>query len=59
MTQRMSEGVIQANGTISVEDTMDVKNVADAILFMAKLPLNANVPFMTVMATGMPYIGRG
>ena len=59
MTQRMSEGVIQANGSVSVEDTMDSQNVADAVLYMANLPLNANVPFMTVMATGMPYIGRG
>ena len=59
MTERMSEGVAQANGTTMVEPTMDVQHVADAVLYMARLPLNANVPFLTVMATRMPYIGRG
>ena len=59
MTERMSEGVAQANGTTMVEPTMDVQHVADAVLYMARLPLDANVPFLTVMATRMPYIGRG
>jgi NAD(P)-dependent dehydrogenase (short-subunit alcohol dehydrogenase family) len=59
LTGRMSNGVPQADGTIAVEPTMDVKNVADAVVYMANLPLNANVPFITVMATQMPYIGRG
>jgi len=59
LTGRMSNGVPQADGTIAVEPTMDVNNVADAIVYMANLPLNANVPFLTVMATKMPYIGRG
>jgi len=55
----MSTGTPQANGTIMAEATMDVKNVADAVLYMAGLPPEANVQFMTVMATKMPYIGRG
>jgi NAD(P)-dependent dehydrogenase (short-subunit alcohol dehydrogenase family) len=59
MTARMSEGVLQANGTTMVEPTMDVQHVADAVLYMASLPLDANVPFLTVMANKMPYIGRG
>lgn len=59
MTTRMSEGVAQANGTTMVEPTMDVQHVADAVLYMARLPLDANVPFLTVMATRMPYLGRG
>ena len=59
MTARMSEGVAQANGTTMVEPTMDVQHVADAVLYMARLPLDANVPFLTVMATRMPYLGRG
>lgn len=59
MTARMSGGVPQADGSIAVEPTMDVANVADAIVYMAGLPLDANVQFMTVMATNMPYIGRG
>jgi len=59
MTERMSEGVAQANGTTMVEPTMDVQHVSDAVLYMARLPLDANVPFLTVMATRMPYIGRG
>jgi NAD(P)-dependent dehydrogenase (short-subunit alcohol dehydrogenase family) len=59
MTARMAEGVPQANGTIAVEPRMDVKHVADAVLYMAGLPLDANVQFMTVMATKMPLIGRG
>ena len=59
MTERMSTGVPQANGTIMVEPRMDLKHVADAVLYMANLPLDANVQFMTVMATKMPFIGRG
>ena len=59
MTGRMAAGVPQADGTLRAEPTMDVRHVADAILYMAGLPLDANVPFMTVMATKMPFIGRG
>jgi NAD(P)-dependent dehydrogenase (short-subunit alcohol dehydrogenase family) len=59
MTQRMRSGVMQAHGAVAVEPVMDVKNVADAVLFMAGLPLDANVLTMTVMATEMPYVGRG
>lgn len=59
MTQRMTAGVAQANGTTMPEPRMDVQHVADAVLYMANLPLDANVQFMTVMATKMPFIGRG
>ncbi len=59
MTARMSQGVPQADGRIAVEPTMDVADVARAVLAMAALPLSANIPFMTVMATKMPFIGRG
>jgi NAD(P)-dependent dehydrogenase (short-subunit alcohol dehydrogenase family) len=59
MTARMKEGVPQADGTVAVEPTMDVANVADAVVYMAGLPLNANVLFLTVMATTMPFVGRG
>jgi NAD(P)-dependent dehydrogenase (short-subunit alcohol dehydrogenase family) len=59
MTARMSSGVPQANGTRMAEPVMDVQHVAHAVLYMAGLPLDANVQFMTVMATRMPYIGRG
>jgi NAD(P)-dependent dehydrogenase (short-subunit alcohol dehydrogenase family) len=59
MTERMTAGVPQANGTMMVEPRMDVRHVADAVLYMANLPLDANVLFMTVMATGMPLVGRG
>ena len=59
MTQRMTLGVPQANGTTMVEPRMDVKHVADAVLYMASLPLDANVLFITVMATTMPLVGRG
>jgi NAD(P)-dependent dehydrogenase (short-subunit alcohol dehydrogenase family) len=59
MTERMLKGVPQANGSIAVEPRMNVQHVADAIVYMANLPLDANVQFMTVMATQMPYIGRG
>jgi NAD(P)-dependent dehydrogenase (short-subunit alcohol dehydrogenase family) len=59
MTARMAEGVPQANGARAVEPTMNVQHVADAVLYMANLPLGANVQFMTVMATKMPFVGRG
>ena len=59
MTDRIAAGVPQANGTVAVEPRMDVRHVADAVLYMAQLPLDANVQFMTVMATQMPFIGRG
>ena len=59
MTERMTNGVLQANGSMQVEPRMDVRHVADAVLYMANLPLDANVEFLTVMATNMPYIGRG
>jgi NAD(P)-dependent dehydrogenase (short-subunit alcohol dehydrogenase family) len=59
MTERMTSGVPQANGSLMVEPRMDVKVVADAVLHMASLPLDANVLFMTVMATKMPFVGRG
>lgn len=59
MTSRMSQGILQANGSMMVEPRMDVKHVADAVVYMASLPLSANVQFMTVMATKMPLAGRG
>ncbi len=59
MTDRMTAGVPQANGTTMVEPRIDVKHVADAVLYMAALPLEANVQFLTVMATKMPFVGRG
>lgn len=59
MAARMKDGVPQASGTIMAEPTMDVENVAKAVLYMASLPLDANVLFMTVMATKMPFVGRG
>jgi len=59
LTQRMHAGVPQANGTIAVEPTMDVNHVARAVVYMANLPLDTNVLFMTIMATQMPFVGRG
>jgi NAD(P)-dependent dehydrogenase (short-subunit alcohol dehydrogenase family) len=59
MTRRMKDGVPQADGTAAVEPTMDVEHVARAVVYMAGLPLDANVQFMTLMATKMPYLGRG
>jgi NAD(P)-dependent dehydrogenase (short-subunit alcohol dehydrogenase family) len=59
MTERMREGVPQADGTIKPEPRMNVQDVADAVLFMANLPLDSNVQFMTIMATKMPFVGRG
>ena len=59
MTSHMNSGSLQANGSIVPEPTFDVQHVVDALLYMSALPLSANVQFMTVMATNMPYIGRG
>jgi len=59
LAARMASGVPQANGQIAVEPLMDVEHVANAIVHMASLPLEANVQFMTVMATKMPFVGRG
>ncbi|WP_206995023.1 SDR family oxidoreductase [Trinickia mobilis] len=59
MTERMAKGVPQANGALAPEPTMNVEHVADAVLHMAELPLEANVQFMTIMASKMPFVGRG
>ena len=59
MTAKMQKGVLQATGETAVEPIMDVEHVARAVLYMASLPLDANVLFMTVMATKMPFVGRG
>jgi NAD(P)-dependent dehydrogenase (short-subunit alcohol dehydrogenase family) len=59
LTERMAAGVPQANGSTMVEPRMDLKHVSDAVLYIANLPLEANVQFMTVMATKMPFVGRG
>jgi len=59
LTAGMEDGVLQANGTIEPEPRMAVQDVARAVAYMASLPLNANVQFMTVMATKMPFVGRG
>jgi NADP-dependent 3-hydroxy acid dehydrogenase YdfG len=59
LAAKMARGVPQANGEIAVEPLIDVEHVACAVVYMAGLPLEANVQFMTVMATKMPYIGRG
>jgi NAD(P)-dependent dehydrogenase (short-subunit alcohol dehydrogenase family) len=59
LTARMSQGVPQADGSVATEPVIDVAHVANAVLYMAGLPLEANVQFMTVMATKMPFIGRG
>ena len=59
MSETLARGALQANGTIMVEPRMDVHHVAEAVLYMAGLPLDTNVQFMTVMATKMPFIGRG
>jgi NADP-dependent 3-hydroxy acid dehydrogenase YdfG len=55
----MSEGVRQADGSLAAEPTFDPRHVAEAVLYMAGLPLDANVQFMTLTATAMPFIGRG
>jgi NAD(P)-dependent dehydrogenase (short-subunit alcohol dehydrogenase family) len=59
LAARMANGVPQANGTVAPEPLFDVKHVADAIIAMARLPLDTNVQFMTIMATKMPFVGRG
>ena len=59
MTQPMTRGMPQANGSVAVEPIFDPRHVADAVLYMASLPLDANVQFLTITATTMPYIGRG
>src|SRR5262249_12100468 len=59
MTARMKTGVPQADGTLAVEPTMDVANVARAVVFMASLPAEANAQYLTVMAAKMPLVGRG
>ncbi|PYN45383.1 MAG: 3-oxoacyl-ACP reductase [Candidatus Rokuibacteriota bacterium] len=59
MTERMAKGVPQPNGTTMIEPTMDVENVANAVICMARMPLDTNVLFMTVMANKMPFVGRG
>jgi len=59
MTERMAQGILQANGQVMVEPRVDLAHVANAVVYMANLPLDANVQFMTVMATKMPFIGRG
>jgi NAD(P)-dependent dehydrogenase (short-subunit alcohol dehydrogenase family) len=59
LTKRMTKGVRQANGELAPEPVMDVAHAASAVVYMASLPLDANVLFMTVMATNMPYVGRG
>jgi len=59
MTARMSQGMPQADGSLAPEPTFDAQHVADAVLYMASLPLDANVQFLTITATKMPFIGRG
>ena len=59
MTGRMVDGVPQADGSIKSEPVMDVDNVSKAIVYMASLPLDANIQTLTVMATQMPFVGRG
>jgi NADP-dependent 3-hydroxy acid dehydrogenase YdfG len=59
MARTMTTGMPQADGSIKIEPVMDVSHVASSVLYMAGLPLEANVQFMTVMATNMPFIGRG
>jgi NAD(P)-dependent dehydrogenase (short-subunit alcohol dehydrogenase family) len=59
MSAKMKEGVLQASGVIAVEPTMDVEHVARAVVYMTSLPLDANVQFITIMATKMPLVGRG
>ena len=59
MTERMKAGIMQANGSIAVEPLMDVNDVASAVVYMDSLSLDSNVQFMTIMATKMPFVGRG
>jgi NAD(P)-dependent dehydrogenase (short-subunit alcohol dehydrogenase family) len=59
LTKGISQGALQANGSVTAEPTFDPQHVADAVLYMAGLPLDANVLFLTITATKMPYVGRG
>ena len=59
MTEKMNSGVPQADGSMKAEPTVDPQHIADAVVHMSALPLDVNVQFMTIMATTMPYIGRG
>ena len=59
LAARMASGIEQANGLVAFEPLMEVQNVASAVVYMASLPLDANVQFMTIMATKMPFVGRG
>jgi hypothetical protein len=59
MSEKMRRGVLQANGSLATEPMFDVAHVGQAIAYMASLPLDANVPFLTLLATQMPYHGRG
>ena len=59
MTSKMKQGVLQADGSVAVEPTFDVAHVASAVLYMASLPLDANIQFITIMASDMPLLGRG
>jgi NAD(P)-dependent dehydrogenase (short-subunit alcohol dehydrogenase family) len=59
MTERMAAGILQPSGVVVPEPRLDLRHVVDAVLYMAKLPLDANVQFMTVMASKMPFVGRG
>ena len=59
LSERMTRGVLQANGSVAAEPMMDVRHVANAVRHIASLPLDANVLNMTIMASTMPYVGRG
>jgi hypothetical protein len=59
MTKKMEEGILQADGSHKIEPTMKVEEVGRAVAYMASLPAGANIPFLTIMANQMPYIGRG
>jgi NADP-dependent 3-hydroxy acid dehydrogenase YdfG len=59
MTQKIEAGTLQADGTLKVEPTISVDDVSRAVVYMASLPLHTNVPFITVMANEMPFMGRG
>ena len=59
MTDAMEAGVMQAHGSVAIEPRFDVEHVAESVVYIANLPLDTNVQFMTIMATNMPYIGRG
>ena len=59
MATLMAKGIMQANGTVAVEPLLDLRYVVDAVLHIAGLPLNVNIPYMTIMPTAMPFVGRG